>query len=97
MSEDFWNMVEVYRKHEIPKSAYRSFKAEIRRTSLTMIRLSLDGVIYDSQLYPDTRELSDPVMDIRILDESGLPKVRETLDSTEYLRYEVKRMKFEDE
>lgn len=97
MSEAFWYMVEIYRKHDITKPEYSAFKSEIRRISNLMTQLSLEEVIYDTQTYPDTHELTDPVMDVRLLENSGLPKVKEILNSTKYLQYEVKQMKYEDD
>ena len=62
-----------------------------------MRRLSLEQEIYDSILYPDTRVLSDPVMDIRIVNEQGLLKVKNSLDSKKYLKYTVDKKDFTDD
>lgn len=97
MNENFWWMVDVYRKHRISKADYNAFKSEVRRTALDMTRLSLLGIIYDVQVYPDTGELSDTVMDIRIFEKRNLPEVRRILNSKIRLRYEVREMEFEDD
>lgn len=95
--DDQWYLVDVYRNAEIPQAEYNAFKAEVRQTSLRMMKLSIDGVIFDSTTYPDLEDLETPVLDVRILEESGLAVVKNILDGKKYLRYDVRNMEYSDD
>ncbi|MGV8086166.1 MAG: hypothetical protein ACP5N1_00915 [Candidatus Woesearchaeota archaeon] len=82
-------MIEIYKK-ETSKSEYLLSCNEIEQTSSNIIlELSLEGIIYDPQIYSENHNISEPIMDIILFDKKGLQKVIDIINSTTYLKYKL--------